>query len=554
MTANIQGNIFEDDENDNDPLFIGSKETMYSRSFLERMALKKSINYSGCGNLGDIRFNYQWADYKTSLLCKEITINPISIFDQQLFLQKMIINLLTTLRVDLNVVLTNYSNQLLNDEQHDPTRSYPVSQSQVWRNDSRGVWNNMYGLINFIKWLWIQLYEVRFYDNINCDESSLGYYLLIITIQQMCFAVQNNIKGPRRNENSDERSNIVGISDIVTNDLVRTISDDPNTPVEPWMHPGKSQCFVPYFGGYGAEIKKYRNNPADNIYSSLKCGISGSVNYFIFLYLLSTMVSEDKAVELNSKRLMILLTSILAGDGGHNVREIIFGTASTVILLKNLLDDIKIQLQMQLNNQNITFNQAVKILDNVRDFNWIQEGTIIHRLIIKLQNNLGNALANCQNISNIDYGFTELVMLVLKCLAKWESPINEIYNITSHMNILGIDAQDIQNLGYNINDIDFNYLKSQVYDNFFGNQFFVANNGKVESIHLTNSVQLFYAIENNRYLQDKNISFKQAPDTTFTYILNFLYPGIYDTVDAKTKNHLSSCYPNINLQTHIPFA
>jgi len=145
-------------------------------------------------------------------------------------------------------------------------------------------------------------------------------------------------------------------------------------------------------------------------------------------------------------------------------------------------------------------------------------------------------------------------MLVLKCLVRWESPINEIYNITAHMNIVGIDAEDIQNFGYNINDIDFNYLKSQVYDNFFGNQFFVSNDGKVESIHLTNSVQLFYALENNRYRYDKDISFKHAPDITFTNIINLLYNGIYDSVENKTKNHLSSCYPNINLQDHIPFA
>ena len=49
----------------------------------------------------------------------------------------------------------------------------------------------------------------------NCDESSLGYYLLIETFQQMIFKVQSNIKGSRRNEKSDAKSNNVGISDII---------------------------------------------------------------------------------------------------------------------------------------------------------------------------------------------------------------------------------------------------------------------------------------------------------------------------------------------------
>lgn len=239
----------------------------------------------------------------------------------------MINNILVVLCADLHEVLNEYMAELQTAAQKSHSRSYPVSQSQVWRNNARGVWNNTYGLINFLKWIWFKLYLGRFYNNVNCDESSLGYYLLIETFQQMIFKVQSNIKGPRRNEDKNYtglKSNNVGISDIITEDLVRSINDDKTHPVERWTHPAKTQCFVPYFGGYGAMIKKYREDAGNNKYSSLKCGISGSVNYFIFLYLLNTIVSEDKSLQYNPKRLLILMTMILAGDGGHNVRGFVW--------------------------------------------------------------------------------------------------------------------------------------------------------------------------------------------------------------------------------------
>jgi len=527
--------IFQDDIS-----LTGSNEDISSRDFLERMELKKSIDYSHCGQGPNPAFDYQWAEYKTSLLCKEISVNPISVFDQELFLQKMIINIVTPLNIDLNEILTLYNNQLLNDEQLGETRAYPVAQSQVWRNNPRGLWKDMYGLINFIKWLWLQLKRRTFYDNTNCNKQSLVYYLLIMTMQQACMKIQKNIRGPRIDEMAvvaKEKDIMVGISDISDNILNRTISDNPNIPVKSWIHPGKSKCFVPFYGGYGAEIKKYRDNPDNNIYSSLKCGISGSVNFFIFLYLLSTMVSEDKEAPLNSKRLMILLISVLAGDGGHNIREIMFGTATTVIILKNLLDDIKIDLRNQLNNEDISFKEAVKRISDAQNFDWVQEGTIIYRLISKLEHFMRNT--NCKN--------NELIMLVLKCLVKWESPVNEIYNITSSMNIVGIDAQEIENLG-NTRIIDLNYLKSEVYDIFF------SDTDEVLSVHLTNSVQLFYALENDRYLMDKNESFKRNPDEMIINILESLYPGIYKNVNDYLINKLITCYPNINLQKHIPFA
>lgn len=538
---------------ENDSKLIGAKETMKSKSFLERMAVKKSIKYSDCGN-GPM-FRYQWADYKTSVLCQEINKESVVNFDQQIFIQKMINNILVVLRVDLHEVLNEYMIELQTAKQKDPQRSYPVCQSQVWRDKASGVWNNTYGLINFLKWIWFKLYLGRFYDNVNCDESSLGYYLLIETFQQMIFKVQSNIKGPRRNEDTNFKSNNVGISDIITQDLVRSINDNENLPVEKWIHPAKSQCFVPYFGGYGAMIKKYREHEGNNKYSSLKCGISGSVNYFIFLYLLNTIVSEDKSLQYNPKRLLILMTMILAGDGGHNVREVIFGTASVIIVLRHLLNDTLAELRDRYKNPNLTFKEAVTILKNTQDFSWITNTSIIGTLLTKITVNIGDKLNKCRNVQNTQGVILYMLLLILNAFSNWEKPVTELYNLTADMNIVGIDSKDISDAGIDLSTIDFKYVKIQTYEVLFGIKDYNIDpiTKKVVNIELANSVQLFYALENNRFLGEKSDTFKKSPDKCMTDIINYMYPGLYDKVNAKAKRHLLNCHPDSKM-SHIPFA
>jgi hypothetical protein len=539
---------------------IGENEASKTRSFKDRVNEQKAIPYSGCGN-GTITTRYQWADYKTSLLCQEINNNTIVNFDQQLFIQRMIMNILVTLKADVHVVLNKYMEDLETEEQKQQSRSYPVCQSQQWRGDPQGVWNNMYGLINFLKWIWYKLYLREFYDTNDCDASSLGYYVLIETIQQMIFKVQSNIKGSRRNDKSDIKTNNVGISDIISDDVIRR--NDNNIQVEPWIHPGKSQCFVPYFGGYGAEIKKYREDAGNNKFSSLKCGISGSVNYFIFLYLLSTIVSKDKVLTYNPKRLIILLTSILAGDGGHNIREITFGVASAVIVLKNLINDIKIELQTQYGN--ISFEQAVNTLKTTQEFGWISTTSIIGNLKLRMEQNIGDKLNNCSNITTTRENIiNEMLVLMLESFSKWEEPVIELYNLSADMNVVGIDYQDISNTsGVDIRspefnyDALFNYTKLKTYEVLFGLEQYTIDKRtkKVYNIHLANSVQLFYALENNRYRYDKQDSFKKASDESMKHILNTLYPTLYDTVNNKALAYLTKCNDGRRIPfTYIPFA
>lgn len=73
--------------------------------------------------------------------------------------------------------------------------------------------------------------------------------------------------------------------DIITELLERKVRTNKKYKNEPWIHPGKVQCHIPYNGSYGSFINKSRK---DNSFGgSLQCGISGSVNFPFFMYLIS---------------------------------------------------------------------------------------------------------------------------------------------------------------------------------------------------------------------------------------------------------------------------
>lgn len=542
-------------DTENSLILIGAKETQMSKSFLDRMAEKKSIEPSKCGNGPE--HAYQWAEYKTSLLCQELYQNDLSNLDLQLFMQTMIINVLSLLNDDVHYVLNAYMTELENAQQKENSRSYPVSQSQAWKDDPSGLWGDMYSLINFAKWIWINLYDSIIYS---CDDYKLIYYLMIETFQQSCFSVQGIIRGPRKNEDTQDKSPHIGISDIVSPKTVRSIKKRPGTPIEPWVHPGKSQCFVPYFGGYGAEIKRYRDNYHDNKYSSLKCGISGSTNYFIFFYLLSTISTGGKYTSENAKRLIVLLTMVLAGDGGHNIREIIFGTACAAILIKNLIDDILNELRAHYMNYELSFEDIVILVESEGNIiRWANDG-ILGQVRNRILTNTEYKYASGKLRDCVGLDQNRLFIVILETLGKWKVPINELYDLTADMNIVGIDEKDLIDNGVPVNDFNageyLNVCKQHTYDVFFGiQQSRFTRNKKVANPELSNYIQIFFALENNRYKSNKDYSCKESSDVCMKEIINHLYYGMYDTVNDSVLYDLQECgYPFDIISDYIPFA
>lgn len=122
------------------------------------------------------------------------------------------------------------------------------------------------------------------------------------------------------------------------------------------------------------------------------------------------------------------------------------------------------------------------------------------------------------------------------------------------MNIVGLDSKDISDAGFGLDINVFNYCKGQTYDVLFGIKDYNIDpvTKKVEDINLANCVQVFYALD-NRFLGKKSDTFKKSADKCMTDIINYMYQGLYDRVNAKAKSHLSKCVPDSKM-SHIPFA
>ena len=73
------------------------------------------------------------------------------------------------------------------------------------------------------------------------------------------------------------------------------------------------------------------------------------------------------------------------------------------------------------------------------------------------------------------------------------------------------------------------------------------------SLQLNDEACSLSAKSNNRFLGKKSDTFKKSADKCMTDIINYMYEGLYDKVNAKAKRHLSKCVPDSKM-SHIPFA
>lgn len=534
----------------------GSEETLNSRSFLTRKSEKKIRYATTIKNCKDY-LPHEWAEYRTSLLMVALYQNPKSTFDLKLFMHKMIINLISSLNLDLQYELERYINELNTAKQNERARSYPVAQSQVWipGQNIAGIWNDVYGLINFTKWLWSMIYNGTYYTKENCDEVSLNDNLMIEIFQQKMFKIQNALRGYREDiKTSDkDKTPYVGISPFKNEILKKTVNSLVNPTIEPWIHPGSKKCFVADFGGYGAMIKSYRENNDQNIkmYSSLQCGISGSVNYFVFLYLLSTNIVSDTNTRKNLQRLFLIISLQLAGDGGHNFREIIFGITVIAIVLHHIISDIKKQLISHYKKSE-SLSDNIKLFMNDSDSSWAEKDDGILKLLIQQftgKDGIGTKLNDCRNVdkNNSESLKKYLFITMLNSLVNWEKSITILYEITADINIVGLNEKDLTEVGLKINQTTFNLSKKEVYKIFF-----VEPKVLLTNTQQINNLQTFFALDNDRYKKSKEASFQKSPDVLLNNIVDALYPGLVNVVDDNLQETYSKCYNGA--KPYIPFA
>ena len=94
----------------------------------------------------------------------------------------------------------------------------------------------------------------------------------------------------------------------------------------PWKHPGRSECNInPLQGVY--------EHTAYNYDVPLECGLSGSVNFWLWTILYSE-------VDLNVEETLLVILSaciVLGADGGHSINEVLSSSTINAIFWKKYL-------------------------------------------------------------------------------------------------------------------------------------------------------------------------------------------------------------------------
>lgn len=539
---------------------LGADETTESPAFKQRTKKQDTRRSNSC-----TKIKSEWAEIKTSALVK--TINHDDRMNGYLtgFLQGILQRLTGMLNLTLPMVITEYNGGLKVAIQKDKRRSYPVAQSQAWIDDPGGIFHNLYGLVNIVKWFWYQIKFLKYYDPVSCRSSPVLLYSIIDLLQQRFLLFMDAIRGDRLNYKPKEgKTSQIGIGNFSTPELKREVRGKEKLEPEPWLHPGNVQCRVPYRGGYGKRIKEYADT--NSFFASLECGISGSTQYTYFMFLLSLVkgpiLTGEKA---NEEMRNIILTQImtLAGDGGHNAREVIFGTTCTTILLRNFISDFQNDLAENLRKR--TFQENVDELQKLQNV-WSLKGCMVRRTLEFILEGLPDLLCN-QKTLNRQAATSEIFKELASALVVWQPLIEEIYKFTSDINIVGVYREDLNEFdpGYGNPDqfsagwyacSQFHKMKKGVFDVLFDRRYGLQQMYSLES---SNAVNQFFALENGRFLLDPMTSFKKAGDIKIRQVVEEYETGkeVLEKTNKKLDKILKECLagrPIHERVSKIPFA
>jgi hypothetical protein len=525
--------------------FSGEIETLDDISFKDR---RKKPPYT---DILDSKINpiedYQWSEIKSSLLVNELYSNTDT-HDQLLtFIQNIFNRLCIILKLvkdeELTLYLKEFNNKVPN------TNSYPVAQ-QLQFTTIEEIWEDFYALYNVIKWMWgrIRSNTYNIIDNNNCENPFMLFFIIDL-FQQQTLVFHMLAKGYYREDNVVPNDHI-GISNIQIPELVRKIRNKPSYNAVPWDHPGQG-CKIPYHGQYGSHMKNYRQDPNNNKYSSLQCNISGSTQYILYMYLLSisTDVESKEPSEKDIRDLISSSVLILTGDGGHNIREVMFGLVLTIILLYHFIKEIKRELT--------TLYSTGTFLEKINNYNIGVESFSNKRqpLLTSIYNRIGYTLMNiripekppispfnCTNhiYNNISGGIHKNQMFkVLNTLKNVRPIIHSFYKKTQDFNILGVAEIDLSpNILSNLDNI-YKKIKTALYKHYTDllNKFQspLINTPLIEKYSM---VQLFFTLEKKRFKHDINNSFKEKPDKFIQEIIKSFNQGqqVLDTVNSTLKN------------------
>ena len=317
---------------------IPEDEQLYSASFVTRMR-ERPLAKKWCADKA-----YEWAELKTSLLVVSLLDTTASSLANFLYMtvRRLYGNNSTKMLNEIKLYLSNPQNNnedikklreqspSNNDKEHFPIGGFIEKIMKNTVVNPSDIRNNFFGMVNFSTWVWGQILK-----------GPVTSMSAILHVQQKMMEIHRMIRGRRVDSNQEIHSNQYGITTIDDDEILALGDQDhPYKPLKPWNHWGQSKCQVAYRGMYGALIKWCRENNLDC--GSMQCGISGSTQIFLFT-VLASLVGDTTKDELTIQGLVhdVILVSIiiLAGEGGHNVVEIISGLVTSVIVLKYLLDN-----------------------------------------------------------------------------------------------------------------------------------------------------------------------------------------------------------------------
>ena len=331
---------------------IGLSESPELTGFLKRVY--QNPPYISQKLCADPDKNYEWAELRTSLLAQEIIMNvkfesPLLNFVRNII--SRIYGVLPTKSLESDFIF--YIDQVGEDDS-DIYNHYPLGQSEAFYKNPDAANKNTILLFNFLYWsVYKSSYNLDLAaipawnktkpNTTSCPLTILNDHYILRFIQDKMQDIQLMIRGERGELESAIKSDKVGISALKSYKLDRKLKQFPDYKIKPWSHPGNAKCLTPYWGKWGEHIRELISN--NDPYASLLCGISGSTNFMYFSYLLSHAYDSTKTPIQDYENLIMLAIVLLVGDGGHNVREVLYGICSTTIIIYTILQEITWELQ-----------------------------------------------------------------------------------------------------------------------------------------------------------------------------------------------------------------
>jgi hypothetical protein len=513
-----------------------NSEDIYSPEFRQRTREKNP-------NCTEIR--HEWAEIKTSILLQELSSNPTISKNLSVFMQRLASNYITFVKQDPNSLLNIFFDELKTSKPGDNVQTYPVAQTPQWlmQGGAAKISSDFYSLIEFSKWVYTSIHQKQLPKYITNNQDVQNMKHLTNLLQQRFFMYIQTLRGDRLDELGSKKdpkyggqkmSDQIGIGKFYLEYLKRKVRDG-YKPV-PWLHPGK-KCRLPYRGKYGYLLKEY--NMKNDFFGSVQCGISASTQYILFMYLMiiSTQTLQKTNFDEDFRDLVTIICFQLVGDGGHNIREVLTGITSTIILFNALI----IQLEKELSDNIFMFEPDNK--DFIR-VDYVTKNPLTTPILSKILKNVNSLVKDTKEIYYL-YNY------VIKNIFTLKDVIQHFYKLTMDMNIVGITKEDLQiyfkvtNLTNTKITIEKATINLKILKGLFDKD--ILRDETMYTEKILNDIQLFFALDNDRYLLPLN-SFTKSADNKITQIVK-----MYGTEGESTLNAVNKILDNEldNGQCHV---